>query len=110
MNYYYDAVLQAAEFIEDNLTKDIKVQDIVNKVGFSQFHFMRVFRSISGHTINNYIKRRKITEAAKMLLESNMRIIDIALLYGYNSQEAFTRGFKEIYNVTPHTYRYSKTP
>lgn len=108
MNYCYDAILQAARYIEDNLTIDIKVQDIVKKVGFSQFHFMRVFKSISGHTINNYIKRRKITEAAKALLESNTRIIDIAVLYGYNSQEAFTRAFKEVYNVTPNAYRTTK--
>lgn len=108
MNYYYDAVLKAARYIEENLTADIKVQDIVEKVGFSQFHFMRVFKSISGHTINNYIKRRKITEASKLLLESNMRIIDIAILYGYNSQEAFTRAFKEVYNVTPNVYRLTK--
>lgn len=108
MNYYYDTILQATKFIEDNLTKDIKVQDIVKEVGFSQFHFMRVFRSISGHTINSYVKRRKMTEAAKVLLESDMRIIDIAVLYGYNSQEAFTRAFKEVYNVTPNTYRSAK--
>ncbi len=110
MNYYYDAVLKASRFIEDNLTIDIKIQDIVNEVGFSQFHFMRVFRTISGHTINKYIKRRKMTEAARYLLESDMRIIDIAVMFGYNSQEAFTRAFKEVYNVTPNIYRTTGIP
>lgn len=66
---------------------------------------MRLFKAISGHTVSNYIKRRKMTEASKMLLMSDMRIIDIAVLFGYNSQEAFTRAFKEVYNVTPNTYR-----
>jgi AraC family transcriptional regulator len=105
MNYYFDAVLIAVKLIEDNLTADIRIQDIVDKVGFSQFHFMRVFKALSGHTINNYIKRRKITEAAVLLLETDMRIIEIAVLYGWNSQEAFTRVFKETYNVTPNVYR-----
>ena len=110
MNYYYDAVLKASRYIEDNLTTEIKINDIINEVGFSQFHFMRVFRTLSGHTISKYIKRRKITEAARCLLESDMRIIDIAILFGYNSQEAFTRAFKEIYNVPPNTYRTVRIP
>ncbi len=110
MNYYYNAVLKASRYIEDNLTIDIKINNIVDEVGFSQFHFMRVFRSISGHTISKYIKRRKITEAARYLRESDMRIIDIAVMFGYNSQEAFTRAFKEVYNVTPNTYRTARIP
>ncbi|WFR59115.1 AraC family transcriptional regulator [Anaerocolumna sp. AGMB13025] len=105
MNYYYDAVLKAAKLIEDNLTADLRIQDIVEKIGFSQYHFMRVFKALSGHTIHNYIKRRKITEAAGLLLETDMRIIEIALLYGWNSQEAFSRAFKETYNVPPNVYR-----
>ena len=105
MNIYYEAILQASEYIEENLTQDIKVQDIIQSAGFSQYHFMRLFKAISGHTISNYIKRRKMTEASKLLLTTDMRILDIAILFGYNSQEAFTRAFKEVYNVTPHTYR-----
>jgi AraC family transcriptional regulator len=109
MNIYYEAILQASEYIEENLTQDIKVQDIIQNVGFSQYHFMRLFKAISGHTISNYIKRRKMTEASKLLLTTDMRILDIAVLFGYNSQEAFTRAFKEVYNVTPNTYRANNT-
>lgn len=110
MNYYYDEILKTAKYIENNLTADISIQKVANNAGFSEYHFMRIFKAVSGHTINNYIKRRKITEAARVLLESDMRIIDIAVLYGYNSQEAFTRAFKEVYNVAPHTYRINKMP
>jgi AraC family transcriptional regulator len=77
MNIYYEAILQASEYIEENLTQDIKVQDIIQNVGFSQYHFMRLFKAISGHTISNYIKRRKMTEASKLLLTTDMRILDI---------------------------------
>lgn len=83
MNIYYEAILQASEYIEENLTQDIKVQDIIQNVGFSQYHFMRLFKAISGHTISNYIKRRKMTEASKLLLTTDMRILDIAVLFGY---------------------------
>jgi len=77
MNTYYEAILQASEYIEENLTQDMKVQDIIHKTGFSQYHFMRLFKAISGHTISNYIKRRKMTEASKLLLTTDMRILDL---------------------------------
>lgn len=105
MNIYYEAILQVSEYIEENLMQDIKIQDIIHSAGFSQYHFMRLFKAISGHTISNYIKRRRLTEASKLLLTTDMRIIDIAVMFGYNSQEAFTRAFKEEYSVTPNTYR-----
>jgi AraC family transcriptional regulator len=105
MNTYYEAILRASGYIEENLTQDIKIQDIIHNAGFSQYHFMRLFKAISGHTISSYIKRRKMTEASKLLLTTDMKILDIAVLFGYNSQEAFTRAFKEVYNVTPNTYR-----
>jgi AraC family transcriptional regulator len=105
MNYYYDGILRAVGYIENHLLEDMKLSDISSIAGFSQFHFMRLFKSLSGHTLNTYITRRKITQAAQLLLQSDMRIIDIAFLFGYNSQEAFTRAFKEVYNITPNAYR-----
>lgn len=108
MNYYYDSILRAAHCIENNLTNDINLDMIVNCTGFSKFHFIRVFKSILGYSINDYVRRRKITEAAKLLLKTDMRIIDIAIMFAYNSQEAFTRAFREVYDVTPNQYRSQK--
>lgn len=108
VNYYYDNILNSANYIEENLTNDINISDIVECAGFSKFHFLRIFRAISGYTINDYIKRRRMTEAAKLLISTDMRIIDIAILYMYSSQEAFTRAFKDVYNVTPNYYRTNK--
>ncbi len=105
MNDYYNAVLQASAYIENHLTTDITLQDIAKIAGFSQYHFMRVFKSLSGHTINNYIKRRRITEAARDILTTNMRILDVAIKFGYNSQEAFTRAFYDVFGVTPASVR-----
>lgn len=108
MNYYYDSILRAANYIENNLTNDINLDKIINCTGFSKFHFIRVFKSILGYSINDYVRRRKITEAAKLLIKTDMRIIDIAVMYAYNSQEAFTRAFKEVYDITPNLYRSQK--
>ncbi|MDT8717528.1 AraC family transcriptional regulator [Clostridium sp. 19966] len=109
MNYYYDNILKAVNYIEGNLTKErLPLSEIINCTGFSKFHFLRIFKAVSGYTINDYIRRRRMTEAAKLLTDTTMRIMDIAVLYGYNSQEAFTRAFKETFGVTPNYYRVNK--
>lgn len=108
LNYYYDNILKATAYIEKNLTNNINLEEIIRCTGFSKFHFARIFKDISGYTINDYVRRRRMTEATKLLTNTNMRIIDIAILYGYNSQEAFTRAFKEVFNVTPNYYRVNK--
>lgn len=108
MNYYYENILKATDYIEKNLTNNMNLSEIISCTGFSKFHFARIFKAISGYTITDYMRRRRITEAAKLLTNTNMRIIDIAVLYGYNSQEAFTRAFKEVFNVTPNNYRVKK--
>jgi AraC family transcriptional regulator len=108
MNYYYDSILRAVDYIEKNLTEDINLDRIIGCTSFSKFHFMRVFKSILGYSINEYVRRRKITEAARLLIKTDIRIIDIAFMYAYNSQEAFTRAFKEVYDITPNLYRTNK--
>ncbi|MFZ5352979.1 MAG: AraC family transcriptional regulator [Bacillota bacterium] len=105
MNYYYDSILKAADYIEKSLTSSIDLSDIIKNTGFSQFHFMRVFKAVVGYTISEYVRRRKMTEAAKLLMDTGMKIIDIAVLFGYNSQEAFSRAFKEVFNVPPNLFR-----
>ena len=108
MNYYYNSILKAIDCIEENIYCDIELSQIVKCTGFSQFHFMRIFKSIAGYTVTDYIRRRRLTEAAKVLLNTDMKIIDIAMMHGYNSQEAFSRAFKEMFNVTPNYYRTNK--
>ncbi|BCN31927.1 AraC family transcriptional regulator [Anaeromicropila herbilytica] len=108
MNYYYDNIFKAIQYIENNLMNDLNLTDIISCTGFSKYHFARIFKAISGYTINDYIRKRRMTEATRLLTNSNMRILDIAISYGYNSQEAFTRAFKEVYDVTPRYYREHK--
>lgn len=84
---------------------DMNLTEIIQCTGFSKYHFIRIFKAISGYTIQDYIRKRRMTEATKLLSNSDIRILDIAIIYGYSSQEAFTRAFKEVYDVTPHYYR-----
>jgi AraC family transcriptional regulator len=108
MNYYYKSIFQSIDFIENNLENPITLSDVIKDTGFSKYHFHRVFKAICGDTVNEYIRRRRLTRASLELLETNNSIIHIALKYGYNSQEAFTRAFKDTYGLTPKVYRKNK--
>lgn len=78
---------------------------MASQVGFSKYHFHRVFRKYVGQSLNTYIRYRKLTSSAYLLLHSDERILDIALHYGFESQEAFTRAFKSVYSLPPAAYR-----
>lgn len=105
MSYHFESVLKGINFIEDNLKEEINISDIASKTGFSKFHFIRIFKGISKDTIFEYIRKRRLTDAAIDLIETDMPIIDIAFKYAYNSQEAFTRAFENYYGVPPKKYK-----
>lgn len=81
---------------------------MAEQAGYSVFHFGRIFQGVTGETVMEYVRKRRLTEAAKALLQSNQRILDIALDWQYDSQEAFTRAFKRAYGVPPGTFRRRK--
>ncbi|MDG0052686.1 AraC family transcriptional regulator [Paenibacillus sp. P2(2022)] len=102
---YFKRIQCAIEFIELNLREDLKIAEIASQAYFSAFHFQRVFQAISGFTVQQYIRRRRLSEAAKRLKQSNQKVLDIAIEYQYNSQEAFTRAFEKSFGITPGKYR-----
>lgn len=93
------------DLIENKLTEPITIQEIAREAGFSPFYFQRLFQAISGFSTQNYIRKRRLTEAAMQLKQSNERIIEIAITYQYQSQEAFTRAFTELFGITPAKFR-----
>ncbi|MGF7060233.1 GyrI-like domain-containing protein [Brassicibacter mesophilus] len=99
---------QAIIFVEKNLYEPISVTDVARVTSYSYFHFHRFFFVVMGETIGSYIRSRRLTEAAKELLYSENRIIDIALSLHFESHEAFTRAFKKRYGVTPKQYRMNR--
>lgn len=98
--------IQAAlEYIETNLHEELTLDEISCFVGFSKFHFHRVFQKEVGISLIDYVKKRRLARAAAMLLSTNATILDIALTYRFESQEAFTRSFKSVYQLPPGRYR-----
>lgn len=92
-------------FLEECLLEDWDLDDYAWKIGYSKFHLSRIFKQETGLTIREYIRKRRLAIAALYLLHSDEPIIEIAFKLHYQSQEAFTRSFKELYNMPPGKYR-----
>lgn len=100
-----EEVTLAISYIEENLTKKLDLAQIAEAVHYSKYHLHRVFSDTVGLTIHDYIQRRQLTEAAKLLVFSGKPIVQIALLSGYRSQQAFTNAFTAMYKMPPNLYR-----
>lgn len=96
---------QAIDYIESNLTDEIDLTLAAKYLGCSTWEFQRIFSFIMQTSIGEYIRRRKMTLAAKSIQTSDDKIIDIALNFGYESPSAFSRAFSQLYGVTPSAAR-----
>lgn len=92
---------QSLDYIEQHLTEEIENAELAKIVCCSAYHFTRMFSFISGITLSEYIRRRRLSMAALELQNSNIKIIDLALKYGYDSPTAFTRAFQSLQGVSP---------
>jgi AraC family transcriptional regulator len=95
----------AVEYIENHLEDEIDFNAAANIACFSLFHFQRIFQVVNGLTLADYVRRRRLTLAARELSSGKAKIIDIALKYGYDSPDAFTRAFRKLNGVTPQAAR-----
>ena len=100
-----ESIMAVIDYIENNLNKKLDLSSIANAVGYSKYHLHRMFTDMVGLSIHNYIQRRQLTEAAKLLVFSNKSILEIAFIAGYESQQAFTTVFKQMYKKSPNEYR-----
>ncbi|MFF2019643.1 AraC family transcriptional regulator [Paenibacillus sp. NPDC058177] len=95
-------ILKALNLIEDHLTASLPVAALSNAMGYSLYHFIRLFQAVTGMAPGEYIIRRKITEAALDIIHSPDRsFLDISLHYHFNNYETFTRAFKRLLHTTP---------
>jgi AraC family transcriptional regulator len=105
---YVKPVLHALAYIEQNLTRDLTPDDVAREAAFSRYHFHRIFLAVTGHSLAGYIRRRRLTEAARTLTETRDKIIDVAFGYRFETPESFSRAFKNMYGVPPGQYRNQK--
>lgn len=91
----------ALDYIEDNLTEEFDYSIIARQAGCSSYNFQRMFSFVTGVSLAEYIRRRRLTQAAVELQNSDTKIIDVAMKYGYDSPVSFARAFSNLHGVTP---------
>mgnify|MGYP001271519291 CR=1 FL=1 len=105
MSELIDMVNRAIQHIERDLQHALTVEEVAASVHYSRFHFVRLFQGMTGETVYDYIRKRRLHEAARELLTTNKTILEIALDYQYQSHEAFSRSFKRAFGQCPRSYR-----
>ncbi len=98
-------ITAAIRFIEAHLTEKLDLSRVAEAVHYSKYHLHRVFTDTVGLTIHDYVQRRQLTEAAKLLIFSARPIVEIAAMAGYETQQAFTNIFTAMYKQSPGKYR-----
>ncbi len=102
---YSNRISKAIDFIEANLKNAITLDHIAQEACYSKYHFIRVFTTITGDTVGSYVRKRRVSESAHELLLTQKTIADIAACYQFDSQQAYTRAFTSIFEVSPAKYR-----
>jgi AraC family transcriptional regulator len=102
---YCESVQRSIDFFEQHIKEEVDISTIIRQSCFSTTHFYRVFLALVGESLKDYIRKRRLSDAAVELCTSKKRIIDIAVEYGFNSQEVFTRAFFRLFGMTPGRYR-----
>lgn len=91
----------AIEYVEDNLDKKISYEEAAHIAGCSTYYFQRMFSYVVGLSLSEYIRRRRMSQAAFELQGTNQKVLDISLKYGYSSPTSFNRAFQRVHGITP---------
>lgn len=102
---WVESISDAINYIEDNLTEDLTIDNIAKYACISPFYFQKGFAMLCGFTVSEYIRKRRLSLAGNDLTHSEQKIIDIALKYGYDSPDSFTKAFVRFHGVTPTSVR-----
>ena len=98
---YISGIQSALDYIESNLTEPLDYAEIARKAACSEFYFQKIFAVLCGMTLGEYIRSRRLTLAGSELRSADKKVIDVALKYGYESPESFTRAFVKFHGITP---------
>lgn len=96
---------RALQYIEEHLEEDIDLKEAAKRAHCSDYHFSRMFSFLAGIPLSEYIRRRRLTLAAFELQAGDLRIVDVAVKYGYRSADAFSRAFQALHGITPSSVR-----
>ncbi len=101
MNFYVSAIRDTIEYIECNIGKSLPLSALSSLAGVSDFHFNRMFKTVSGMTLKQYVLGRKLTKAFEQIAHTNQSVLDVALNMGFEYPEVFSRAFKKQFGLAP---------
>lgn len=102
---WIDGMKSAIDYIEDNLTEELSIEEAAARAYVSQFYFQKAFAMLCGMTVGEYIRSRRLALAGTELMTTDNKIIDIAVKHGYDSPDSFTKAFTRFHGVTPTAVR-----
>lgn len=109
MNFQKKVLSGIVDYIEDNIATDLPVDKLANISGYSAWHLQRIFKKHFGIKLGTYIRYRRLSKSSISLKQTKSKILDIAIAYGFNSQQCYTRAFKNFLGKTPSEFRKSAT-
>lgn len=98
-------IFRSLAMIEERIQEKLTVEMLAESIHFSRYHYQRMFREVVGDSVMAYVTRRKLALAAEELTRTDGTVLEVALKYGYDSHEGFTRSFKAYMGVTPTEFR-----
>lgn len=104
-----DAIEACISYIENNIYDNISMDEISSEIGISKFYLHRMFKSLTGESLMDYVHSRKLTSSINELIHTNRRIIDIAMDYGFDYEQSYIRAFKKKFGYTPLKVRRCET-
>ncbi len=105
MLLHKNVIRDLVKWIDDNIHDPINITDVMEISGYSRWHIQRLFREETGVTVGDYIRKKKIQEAANDLANDEVSILTISTKYGFSSQQTFTRIFSHYFHVPPGRWR-----
>ena len=100
-----EPIFRSIAIIEERIQEKLTVENLANSIHFSKYHFQRMFHEAVGDSVMRYVTKRRLSLAAEELAKTDTTILDIALKYGFDSHEGFSRSFRAYMGVAPTEYR-----
>lgn len=98
---WFNRMKDALDLMERNMEGRLDIEEIAKAAYSSPFHFQRMFQMLTGMTVAEYMRKRKLTLAAQELALSSSKVIDVSLKYGYDSPESFAKAFRKVHGISP---------
>lgn len=109
-NKHVEAVRRMQKYIEDHLKVSISLRDLAEAAGYSPWHCAKIFRELTGKTPFEYIRFLRLSEAALIMRDEQVKVLDVALDFVFDSHEGFTRAFSKNFGISPKKYMQQTPP